>query len=304
VFANVGSTPGFGPNFPFRTGFISDAGPFERQTIFRNDIKRTDEQFGIFGEASFEVVPDKLTFTGGARYYNVKVDFEGSANSSFCNGGGNTTDANGFGTDISDLYNGDGRFRFVGTCNRARQIVYTAGQSIAQIRAIDPALSLAQAIAIFNALSAPDKGKTKGVIFKGNLSYTPNDDLLFYLTYSEGFRLGLLNRPGGRTNAAGTFTVPFEVDTDEVTNYEFGFKTNLADNQLQFNGSAFYIDIKRLQTTIFDPSISNLLFSDNAANARVLGFEGDVIFAPRSLEGLTVNAAISILDTKIKKVRS
>ncbi len=301
VNANVfGSGGGFSPNFPFMTGFTSDDGPFAAETIFRNDVRRTDEQWGIFGEASFDVVPDLLTITLGARYYDVKVDLEGSANSSFCNSF--QPDANAFGTDISDQYNADGQYTYHNTCNTARHITYTEGQSIADIQATDPALSLSQATAIFNALSAPDKAETNGFIFKGTVSVTPTEDLLFYATYSEGFRPGLLNRPGGRVNAAGTFTVPFEVETDEVTNYEFGWKMLLAGGDLQFNGNVFFVDITNLQTTVFDPTITNLFFSANAADAEVFGLEGDVIWAPASVPGLTVSGAFSILDTEITNV--
>ncbi len=290
---------GFAPNFPFMTGFTSDAGPFPADVIFRNDIRRTDKQFGFFGEASFELVPDTLTLTFGTRYYDIEVDFEGSANSSFCNSF--QADANAFGTDISDIYNGDGQVTFRGTCDTSRHITYNQGQTIADIMATDPALSTAQATQIFNALSAPDKASTDGFIFKGNISWTPTDDLLFYATYSEGFRPGLLNRPGGATNGAG-YTVPFAIDSDEVTNYELGWKMQLFENQLQVNGNAFFVEIERLQTTIFDPSIVNLFFSDNAANAEILGVEGDVIYAPAAVDGLTLTGAFSVLDTEIKEV--
>ncbi len=290
---------GFAPNFPFMTGFISDPGPFPADVIFRNDIRRTDKQLGFFGEASFELVPDTLTLTFGTRYYDIEVDFEGSANSSFCNSF--QADADAFGTDISDIYNGDGQVTFRGSCDTGRHITYTQGQSVADIIATDPMLSMAQATQIFNALSAPDKASTDGFIFKGNVSWTPTDDLLFYATYSEGFRPGLLNRPGGATNGSG-YTVPFAIDTDEVTNYELGWKMQLFENQLQLNGNAFFVEIERLQTTIFDPSIVNLFFSDNAANAEILGVEGDVIFAPAAIEGLTLTGAFSVLDTEIKEV--
>ncbi|MDG2004328.1 MAG: TonB-dependent receptor, partial [Novosphingobium sp.] len=133
------------------------------------------------------------------------------------------------------------------------------------------------------------------------VSFTPTDDLLFFATYSEGFRPGLLNRPGGAAGP-GTYTVPFELQTDDVQNFEFGWKTQLFDRRVRFNGSAFYVDISRLQTTIFDPSIVNLFFSDNAADARIYGMEGDITFAPRSLPGLTVAGAFSFLDTKITRV--
>ncbi|WP_395074949.1 TonB-dependent receptor [Hyphococcus sp.] len=290
---------GFAPNFPFMTGFTSDDGPFPADVIFRNDIRRTDKQFGFFGEASFDLVPDTLTLTFGTRYYDIEVDFEGGANASFCNSF--QADANAFGTDISDIYNGDGQVTFRGTCDTSRHITYTQGQSVADIMTTDPALSLAQATQIFNALGAPDKASTDGFIFKGNVSWTPTDDLLFYATYSEGFRPGLLNRPGGAAGPNG-YTVPFAIDTDEVTNYELGWKMRLFDNQLQFNGNAFFVEIERLQTTIFDPSITNLFFSDNAANAEILGVEGDLIYAPAALAGLTLTGAFSVLDTEIKEV--
>jgi outer membrane receptor protein involved in Fe transport len=124
---------------------------------------------------------------------------------------------------------------------------------------------------------------------------------LLYATYSQGFRPGILNRPAGTAGPNG-YTVPAAVDTDNVDNFELGWKTTLADNQIRFNGSAFYIDISDLQTTIFDPSIVNLFFSDNAADARVLGVEGDVTYAPASVDGLTINGAFSVLDSEITNV--
>ncbi|MEM1036508.1 MAG: TonB-dependent receptor [Pseudomonadota bacterium] len=261
---------GFGPNFPLTNtsvtgqignaapGYFSDPGPFPEGVIFRNDVLRTDEQLGLFGEATFDI-SDQFAVTFGARWYDVEVDLLGSANSSFGNLGA-STDSQSFGTNISAQF------------------------------------------AANNTFGAPDKAATDGVIYKLTGTYTPSDDLLFYATYSEGFRPGLLNRPGGATNPSGTFSVPFSVDTDEVKNYELGWKTELFDNSLRFNGSAFFVEIEGLQTTIFDPSITNLFFSDNAANAEIRGIEGDFTWAPYSVEGLTVAGAFSFLDTEITEV--
>lgn len=261
---------GFGPNFPLTNtavtgaignaalGYFSDAGPFPEGVIFRNDILRTDEQLGVFGEATFDF-NDQFAVTVGARWYDIEVDLEGSANSSFSNLGA-ATDAQAFGTNISAQF------------------------------------------APNNTVGAPDKAATDGVIYKLTGTWTPNSDLLFYATYSEGFRPGLLNRPGGRSNPAGNYTVPFAVDTDEVQNYELGWKTELFDNSLRFNGSAFFVEIEGLQTTIFDPSIVNLFFSDNAANAEIQGLEGDFTWAPYSVDGLTIAGAFSLLDTEVTDV--
>jgi iron complex outermembrane receptor protein len=280
---------GFAPNYPYPTGYNSDPGPFPAGVIFRNDVLRTDNQYGVFGEVTADL-NDQWALTLGARYYNIEVDFEGSANSSFYNGG--PTDMDSFGTDISDLYNGDGVF----TDNNSTFNVYST-HPVYDISTYDGDNQF-----IYNALRAPDKAVAKGSIFKVTLNYRPSDDVLLYGTVSEGFRPGLLNRPGGKTNASGTFTVPFELDTDDVMNYEMGWKTDLADGQLRLNGSLFFVQIDKLQTTIFDPSITNLFFSDNAADAEVMGLEADFIYQPNSVEGLTISGAFSTLDTEITRV--
>ena len=260
---------GFGPNFPLTNvdatgnvgdaypGYFSEAGPFPAGTIFRNDVLRTDEQIGLFGEATYDIT-DQFALTLGARYYDVEVDLKGSANSSFGNFGADT-DAQVFGTNISFLYGPDG------------------------------------------PEEAPDTASTDGFIYKATGEWTPTDDLLFYATYSEGFRTGLLNRPGGAAGP-GDYTVPYEVDTDDIQNYEIGWKTELFDNSLRFNGAAFFVEVEGLQTTIFDPSIVNLFFSDNAANAELKGLEGDFTWAPESIDGLTIAGAFSLLDTEITEV--
>ena len=260
---------GFGPNYPLTNtavtgnvgnaaqGYFSDPGPFPEGVIFRNDVLRTDEQMGVFGEATFDV-SDQFALTLGARWYDIEVDLAGSANSSFFNLGA-TTDAQAFGTNISAQF------------------------------------------AANNTVGAPDKAATDGMIYKLTGTWTPSSDLLFYATYSEGFRPGLLNRPGGAAGPNG-YTVPYAVDTDEVANYEFGWKTELFDNSLRFNGSAFFVEVEGLQSTIFDPSIVNLFFSDNAANAEITGIEGDFTWAPYAVDGLTIAGAFSLLDTEITEV--
>lgn len=265
-----GRVLGFGPNYPLTNtavtgevgnaspGYFSEAGPFPAGVIFRNDIKRTDEQLGIFGEASYDF-NESFTLTFGLRYYDIEVDLEGSANSSFFNFG-QSTDAQAFGTNISAQF------------------------------------------APGNTVGAPDKAVADGTIFKVTADWKPTDSQMYYLTVSEGFRPGLLNRPGGNQNPSGTFTVPFALDTDDVTNIELGIKSNYLNDRLRLNAALFMIDIENLQTTIFDTSITNLFFSDNAADAEVMGLEGDFIWLPGSMEGLTVTGAFSMLNTEITKV--
>ncbi|MCX2980604.1 TonB-dependent receptor [Halieaceae bacterium IMCC14734] len=144
-----------------------------------------------------------------------------------------------------------------------------------------------------------DVAKTDGVIGKVSLTWTPNQDQLYYVTWSEGYRPGFLNRPGGRTAPDGSYTVPFAADTDEVTNYEFGWKLDLLDDTLRFNGDIFFVDITDLQVGIFDTSITNLFFADNAADAEVKGVEGEFTWLPQFSTGLTVSGGFSLLDTEV-----
>ena len=79
--------------------------------IFRNDVRRTDDQQGFFGEATWNM-SDAFALTVGMRWYDIEVDLEGSANGSFCNSGA-AADKNAYGTNISDLYDGDGQFTYI-----------------------------------------------------------------------------------------------------------------------------------------------------------------------------------------------
>ena len=302
------------PNNPFPGSVITQEGPYPSDTVFRNDVRRTDEQYGFFGEFSYDF-SEQLSATFGARYYDVEVDLEGGANATFCNPFF-ANDQDSFGTNISDLYDGDGSLRFVGDCGFRPRLESgtTFEEAVALWQANDPysysrgqyvngpnAVSDAEIRGFLRAIDAPDVASASGTIIKFTLSYTPSDDVLFYATYSEGFRPGLLNRPGGAAGP-GTYSVPFELATDDVTNYELGWKADLAGGTLRFNGSAFFVEVDRLQTTIFDPSITNLFFSDNAANAEVMGLEGEITWLPQAIAGLTIGASFSLLDTEITEV--
>ncbi len=250
-------TPGvFGwpQNGPLPGSSVSDPNPRPLGVIFFNDITRTDTQYALFGEVTYDLVPDKLSVTAGARWHDVSVRMKGSANSSFFNFGG--VDVNAFGTNLDTQFDGT---------------------------------------QVINGIPVPKGAKEKGVVLKGNISWTPTEDTLVYFTYSEGFRPGLPNRPAG----AGGGAVPAVVRTDDVTNYEIGWKMDLLDNTLRFNGSAFFVKISDLQTTIFDPSVTNLFFSDNAADAEIKGVEGDITWAPEAMPGLIISGAFSILDATV-----
>lgn len=238
---------------------------------FFNDVQRRDRQFAVYGEASFDIIPEALTLTGGFRYYNESASINGSSQTSFATGG-------------RGIYN-----PATGTYSAAAVPPTTYGVS-----------------ANLNQLYATaSPAKYKGVLWKGNLTYK-FDNSLVYLTYSDGFRPGGFNRRPCRVPSAicpdqaafvrlGTY-VP-----DKVKNYEIGGKFSLMDRRMQINLAAYRIDWTNIQMTVFDQNISNQTFTTNLVDARIYGVEGDIAW--RATPELTFNGAFSYNDSELTKYR-
>jgi iron complex outermembrane recepter protein len=131
---------------------------------------------------------------------------------------------------------------------------------------------------------------------KVNLSWKPIDGVLLYGTYSEGFRPGGFNQGVGllppTSPLYGKFTVPSFYDSDDLKNYELGWKTLWFNRRLQFNGAIYDEEWSNVQLQIYDPSLyGNAGFTVNGPHYRVRGIEGDVVF--RVTEQLTVYSSFA-----------
>jgi iron complex outermembrane receptor protein len=100
---------------------------------------------------------------------------------------------------------------------------------------------------ILNLLDVADDDS--GSLFKLNASYKFSDDVLGYVTLSEGFRIGGANSVGAcdPNDDDGTQQVcalPNEqiFAADTTTNLELGFKSTWLKNKLHFNTALFNID--------------------------------------------------------------
>ena len=146
--------------------------------------------------------------------------------------------------------------------------------------------------------------KEDDVIPKVNVSYTLNDDVLLYATYSEGFRPGGWNRGGGLESVNPAFpTVSATYETDDVVNYEFGWKSWMLDGTLQFNGNAYFIEWTDMQVSRFDPvNVSILTFIENAADSEILGMEADLVWL--ATQNLTLFGAFSWNDTELTDIKA
>jgi iron complex outermembrane recepter protein len=243
---------------------------------FFNDVQRKDKQFAAYGEASFDIIPERLILTGGLRYYNEKASINGSSNTSF---------------------DGVSRATYVPSAADPAIGTYSPGTN-PQFYGVSANLN--------NLYADASPAKYTGVLFKGNLTYKFGAGSLVYATYSDGFRPGGFNRRPCRVPSAicptnadfvrlGTY-VP-----DKVQNYEIGGKFSLLDRRLQINLAAYQIDWSNIQITVFDQNISNQTFTTNLIDARIRGLEGDVTW--RATQELTFNSAFSFNDSELTRYR-
>lgn len=123
------------------------------------------------------------------------------------------------------------------------------------------------------------------------LDFKPNNDQLYYLSYSTGFRSGNFNSAAYTSLAA----ISQIVDPEHVRSFEFGAKTQWFDRKLQLNLAAFYMKYSDLQVAVYRNAVQILT---NAAAADIKGAELELTTTP--LRGLNLRIAAGYLDAQYK----
>ena len=98
------------------------------------------------------------------------------------------------------------------------------------------------------------------------LTWEPQDDLMLFLTYNEGYKSG-----GVQFTAINEAIARQLFDPEELSAYELGVKTELLERTLRLNASAFYYEYDDLQVQRVDTETSGgipVAFTDNAPAAR------------------------------------
>ena len=108
-----------------------------------------------------------------------------------------------------------------------------------------------------------------GVAPKFNIAHRPNDNLMVYGTYSEGFRPSGINRTTGRTAEL----VPDTYTSDLLRNLEFGWKSTLSDGKVTFNGLVYVMNWEDYQSTRYVYDLLTVAYVDNVGMATVNGAE-------------------------------
>lgn len=129
----------------------------------------------------------------------------------------------------------------------------------------------------------------KGWVSKVNVSYDVTPDLMLYAQRSEGFR------PGGINNTPGLTPDLIPYTSDELVNYEVGFKSSWLGGRLVLNASAYRIDWSDMQIAARIPNFS---FITNVGGARIEGLEVEGSFRP--IAGLTLSGNMNFVDGKLR----
>jgi outer membrane receptor protein involved in Fe transport len=223
-------------------------------TIWLTQQERKDHDEAIFGELAFDFT-DKLTGTVGFRHFradNALAGFFGFAN--------------GYSSQGSQL----------------PQNRYGEAACIVQFGP-DPANWPS-----FNGAPCKvfDKDvQEKDTLGKANLSYKFAPGKMMYLTWSEGYRPGGINRRG---------TLPPYL-TEFLTNYELGWKTSWLDNRLTFNGAAFHQIWDDFQFSVVGQN--GLTEIRNANQARIQGLEMDLNWA--ATYNLRLSGGVGFYDAEL-----
>ncbi len=127
---------------------------------------------------------------------------------------------------------------------------------------------------------------------RASLTFEPNDQNTFFLSYSKGFKGGGFD-PRGLSPQAGDADGDgligeddifeyFLFDPEKVTSYEAGYKASLFDRRLRLALSGFYADYKDVQVPGSVGCVVNGLptfcgITDNAGKATFKGVEAEVV---------------------------
>ena len=124
------------------------------------------------------------------------------------------------------------------------------------------------------------------------LDFIPNDNIMVYGSVASGYKPGGFN---GGFNLNPLQYLPFY--EEEVTAFEIGLKSTLADGRAIFNAAAFTYDYDGLQAAtarVYNGVVFTSL--DNLAEADVEGFEADIHLRP--VDALDIKLGVSVLDTQ------
>ncbi|GAA4758177.1 TonB-dependent receptor [Sphingomonas daechungensis] len=250
--------------------------------IWLTSQKRIDRDYALFGEATFDVSP-QFALTGGLRWYkfdNTVFGFAGfGRDPAFFQGASGNPPPNAVGstrTGVAQCYTTSGDTLRDSQLNGTDTTLITNGAI-----AGTPCINVADFV---NGKLVPKQSKDSGFTYRFNGTWKPQEGLLFYGTWSKGFRPGGINRQPG--------LAPY--DPDFLVNYELGWKTSFGP--LRWNGAIYHQLWESFQFSFL--GLNSLTVVQNGRDAKVNGIETDISYVSG---GLSLNAAAAYTDAKVKQ---
>lgn len=126
---------------------------------------------------------------------------------------------------------------------------------------------------------------------KIGLEYQINDDVMAYVSFTQGFK-------SGGWNARALNPLEFVmVDAENVDSYEVGIKSEWFDNKLRLNLTYFYADYSDFIVTAVSP-VTGGFITVNAAKAAIDGVELDFVAQP--IQGLNIYGFVGMMWNRYK----
>lgn len=127
------------------------------------------------------------------------------------------------------------------------------------------------------------------------LRYIPDDDMTVYASIAKGYKAGGVDVTGGSRTAGAKYA------SEELINYEIGFKSQLAGGRINLSGAVFLLDWEEFQVQtnrLEDPSdiSSAISTTQNAEEASAQGFELELLAL--LTEGLTWSFNVGYTDAE------
>lgn len=232
-------------------------------TLWLTNQRREDKDWALFGEANWDIT-HTITLTGGLRFYRFDNTLYGFA---------------GFGFPNPDFSNtGENRCLTV----NGLPVVLDPGSPLATgTSGLNiPCYNVADEV---NGKAVPRRSKGTGHIHRLNIQWKPQQNLMFYATWSKGFRPGGINRQPD--------TPPYAPDF--LTNYEAGWKTTFGGSRITWNGAIYHQIWESFQFGYLGPN--SLTVIQNGRNAKVDGIESQVNY---NAGGLSLTGAAAYTNAK------
>ena len=131
---------------------------------------------------------------------------------------------------------------------------------------------------------------------RAGINYKLAEHVMLYGVFSQGFRDGGAN--SGFVASCYAKGVPQEYVPDTLNNFEIGWKTTSLQNRLTWDGAAYLMDWRDLQTLIYDANIcSSASFNTNVGQARIKGVESNINY--RIGDYWSLEGAVSYTDSRL-----